>query len=194
VGVEFDETGDAALGEAFALARREPHAAPHLVHVVTDVGDALRSEAAAGERASLLEQRMFALRAFALKHWRALPRGGARRLTLHVGLGDRERELVQFATDYDADLLIVGTHGRGRLARLVTPSLAEALARGAPCPVLVARPRDYEGLAKSPAVERADRPSAPPPPRRPRPHGYRYSESLPFGQHDSNVIPTGVAP
>jgi nucleotide-binding universal stress UspA family protein len=193
VGVELDETGDAALREALALARREPQASLHLVHVVTDVGDALRSEAAAGERASLLEDRMFALRAFVIKRWCSLPVPNARRLVMHIGLGDRERELVQFAVDYGADLLVVGTHARGRLAKLLSPSVAEALARAAPCPVLVARPRDYEGLAKSPTVEPAGPPSEPSS-RRSRHHGYRYSESLPFGAHDSNVIPTGIAP
>ncbi|HEU4532746.1 MAG TPA: universal stress protein [Polyangiaceae bacterium] len=190
-GVELDETGDAALREALALARREPHASLHLVHVVTDVDEALRSEAAAGERASLLEDRMFALRAFVLKRWRSHPAPGADRITMHIGLGERESELVQFAADYEADLIVVGTHGRGRLAKLLSPSVAEALVRSAPCPVLVARPRDYEGLAKSPAVEPAP-PPAEPGARRPRPHRYRYSESLPFGAHDSNVIPTGV--
>jgi Universal stress protein family len=72
---------------------------------------------------------------------------------MHVGLGDCERELVQFAIDYEADLLVVGTHDRGRLAALLSPSLAGALAHGAPCPVLVARPRGYEGLSKSPSIE-----------------------------------------
>ncbi len=191
VGVEFDETGDAALHEALKLVGREPQALLHLVHVVTDVGDALRSEAGASERASLLEERMFTLRAFLLKRWRSYPAAGTRQLVMHIGLGERERELVQFAADYEADLIVVGTHGRGRLAKLLSPSVAEVLARSAPCPVLIARARDYEGLAKSPAIE----PAAPPAEagaRRPRPHGYRYSESLPFGPHDSNVIPTGV--
>jgi nucleotide-binding universal stress UspA family protein len=192
-GIEFDETGDSALHEALSIARREPQAAIHIVHVVTDVSEALRSEAGAGERASLLEDRMYSLRAFVLKRWREQPSDSGRRATLHVGLGDRERELVQFAVDYEADLLVVGTHGRGRLATLLSPPLDEALARHAPCPVLVARPRHYEGLAKSPSIEPPPLSSSPGRERRVRSHGYRYSESLPFGAHDSNVIPTGVS-
>jgi nucleotide-binding universal stress UspA family protein len=41
----------------------------------------------------------------------------------------------------DADLLVVGSHGRDRAGRLVLGSVSEALVRQAPCPVLVARPR-----------------------------------------------------
>ncbi|HEU4409438.1 MAG TPA: universal stress protein [Polyangiaceae bacterium] len=193
-GIELDEAGACALTEAFALARREPKASVHLVNVVTDVDGALRSEAGAGVRGSLLEQRMFALRAFVLKRWREQPSDASRQVMLHVGLGDRERELVQFAVDYEADLLVVGTHDRSRLSTLVTPSLAESLAHGAPCPVLVARPRSYEGRPKSPSIEPPPPSSRAPRDRRLRTHGYRYSESLPFGTHDSNVIPTGVSP
>jgi nucleotide-binding universal stress UspA family protein len=193
-GIEIDEAAVYALREALALARREPGASVHLVSVVTDVEGALRSEAAADERASLLEQRMYALRAFVIKRWREQPADAARQVTLHVGLGDRGRELVQFAADYEADLLIVGTHDRGRLSTLVTPSLVESLAHGAPCPVLIARPRDYEGLAKSPAIEPPSASSPSPRERRRRTHGYRYSESLPFGDRDSSVAPTGGGP
>lgn len=194
VGVEFDETGETALDEAFVLARREPRAQLHLVHVVTDVDGALRSEARADDRATLLEQRMVALRDVVLRRWRVAPGGDAQRVSLHIGLGDRERELVQFAADFGADLILVGTHGRGRLAKVFAPSVAEALMRSAPCPVLVARPKDYDGMATSPEIEppapassRGDRP-------RLRARGYRYSTSLPYHFHDSNVIPTGVAP
>ncbi|MCU0686801.1 MAG: universal stress protein [Polyangiaceae bacterium] len=185
-GVELDETGNHTLTEVFELAGREPFAAVHLVSVVTDVGLALRSEAGADEHASLLEERMFSLRAFVLKRWRSYPPNAAHRVMMHVGLGDCERELVQFAIDYEADLLVVGTHDRGRLAALLSPSLAGALAHGAPCPVLVARPRSYEGLSKSPSIEPP--PLSPPAPHEHhrRSHRYRYSESLSFGTHDGN--------
>lgn len=43
----------------------------------------------------------------------------------------------------DADLLIVGSHGRDRAGRLVLGSVSDALVRQAPCPVLVARPRTH---------------------------------------------------
>ena len=48
-----------------------------------------------------------------------------------------------------ADLLIVGTHARRGVERLLLGSVAEALVREAPCPVLVARPVDYSGRSKT---------------------------------------------
>lgn len=45
--------------------------------------------------------------------------------------------LVQAATDLAADLVIVGTHGRGGIARLALGSVAQHVVNDAPCPVLV---------------------------------------------------------
>ena len=47
--------------------------------------------------------------------------------------------LVQAASDLAADLVIVGTHGRGRIARLALGSVAQHVVNDAPCPVLVIR-------------------------------------------------------
>ena len=53
-------------------------------------------------------------------------------------------EIAQLATDLEADLVIVGTHGRRALSRLVLGSVAEVAVRLAPCPVLVMRPKAIE--------------------------------------------------
>jgi len=45
--------------------------------------------------------------------------------------------LVQAAKELSADLLVVGTHGRGGLARLALGSVAQNVVDDAPCPVLV---------------------------------------------------------
>ncbi len=47
--------------------------------------------------------------------------------------------LVQLARDLAADLVIVGTHGRGGIARIALGSIAEHVVNHAPCPVLVVR-------------------------------------------------------
>lgn len=48
--------------------------------------------------------------------------------------------LMDYLSTAQADLLIVGTHGRTGVARLFLGSVAEKLVRHAPCPVLVLRP------------------------------------------------------
>ena len=47
--------------------------------------------------------------------------------------------IIDAAREWDADLIIAGTHGRGGLQRLFVGSTAEAVLRTAPCPVLVIR-------------------------------------------------------
>jgi nucleotide-binding universal stress UspA family protein len=55
-----------------------------------------------------------------------------------VELGDPAEIIVERAADYD--LVVLGTHGRTGVARLVAGSVAEAVVRRAPCPVLTVRP------------------------------------------------------
>jgi len=44
--------------------------------------------------------------------------------------------IVRYAREHDADLVVMGTHGRTGIKRLVLGSVAEAVVRLAPCPVL----------------------------------------------------------
>ena len=50
--------------------------------------------------------------------------------------GDPADEIVRVADEIDADLIVMGTHGRTGLARLLMGSVAEQTVRRAPCPVL----------------------------------------------------------
>lgn len=66
-----------------------------------------------------------------------------------VTFGSAAEALLAHAASLPADVLVVGTHGRRGMERLVLGSVAERLAREAPCSVLVARaPR---GDAEEPA-------------------------------------------
>jgi nucleotide-binding universal stress UspA family protein len=67
----------------------------------------------------------------------------------HVFLeGDPAGEIVRYARDAAVDLVVMGTHGRTGVERLLMGSVAEQVLRDAPCSVLVVKlPR---GL---PAVE-----------------------------------------
>src|SRR5574341_2290068 len=51
--------------------------------------------------------------------------------------GPPAREIIAAAREWHADLLVLGTHGRSGLARMVLGSTAEAVVRHAPCPVVV---------------------------------------------------------
>jgi nucleotide-binding universal stress UspA family protein len=54
-------------------------------------------------------------------------------------LGAPASAIVSFARDKAADLIVMGTHGRGKIASILIGSVAEKVLRTAPCPVLVVR-------------------------------------------------------
>ena len=53
--------------------------------------------------------------------------------------GDARAQIDTTAAEVGADLIIMGTHGRRGVARLLLGSVAESVARTAPCPVLLVR-------------------------------------------------------
>jgi nucleotide-binding universal stress UspA family protein len=48
--------------------------------------------------------------------------------------------IVEVAAAENVDLIVMGTHGRTGLRRLLMGSIAEAVVRTAPCPVLIFKP------------------------------------------------------
>lgn len=56
-----------------------------------------------------------------------------------VRVGTPAEEIVRYADLCDADLIIMGTHGRTGLAHALMGSVAEQVLRVAPCPVLLVR-------------------------------------------------------
>jgi universal stress protein A len=51
-----------------------------------------------------------------------------------------------YAKEAGADLIVMGTHGRGAVAHFVMGSVAERVVRTAPCPVLTVRRPEHEFL------------------------------------------------
>jgi universal stress protein A len=65
-------------------------------------------------------------------------------------------EIIAFAEETGADLLVLGTHGHGALAQVVLGSVAERVVRHAPCPVMTVRAR-HAPAAEPVAVDDAER-------------------------------------
>lgn len=56
-----------------------------------------------------------------------------------VSIGRPAHEIVKTAIEWPADVIVIGSHGRGGVRRALLGSIAEGVVRHATCPVLVVR-------------------------------------------------------
>lgn len=135
--VDFSTSSRAALERAAELARRFD-ARLVLVHVWTDP---LVAGAAVGLPVppALAEDQEKEL-GRKLERWRAeAGRLAGREVAGRLEGGAPVAELARVAREEQADLVVVGTHGRTGVKRALLGSVAEGVVRHAPCAVLVAR-------------------------------------------------------
>ncbi len=66
-----------------------------------------------------------------------LPESQFGKLHIEVRFGDPGTVVADRAKELNAELVVIGSHGRSGLARLMLGSVAERVTRFAPCPVLV---------------------------------------------------------
>ena len=59
-----------------------------------------------------------------------------------VDMGDPYGTILDLAEDEEASLIVMSTHGRSGLPRMMLGSVTERILRGAPCPVLAIPPRE----------------------------------------------------
>ena len=60
-------------------------------------------------------------------------------ICLEIRVGDAGHEIVEFAKEISADLIVMPSHGRSGISRVLLGSVAERVTRHAPCPVLILR-------------------------------------------------------
>lgn len=148
VGVDYSPASDLALAQAFELAATHPKAEVHVVNVVRLYGNQALLDAPttqAGFTAVSLADANAQLIAYVERqtaaYGQAKKGSPLQRVVGHLRLEAPAEEIAQTAADLDADLIVVGTHGRRGVSRLLLGSVAEAVVRLAPCPVFVARPK-----------------------------------------------------
>jgi nucleotide-binding universal stress UspA family protein len=64
---------------------------------------------------------------------------GATRISAEPSVGDPAQEIITVARDRQADLVVVGSRGHGRLAGLLLGSVAQKVISLAHCPVVIVR-------------------------------------------------------
>jgi len=65
-----------------------------------------------------------------------------------VSVGEPDQILIDTAKDWNADLIVLGSHGRGFWGRLLLGSITDVLVHHAPCSVLVVRKITAENSEK----------------------------------------------
>ena len=154
VATDFGEAATIALTRGCELARMFGSRL-FLVHVVEDVS----AHFGAPEYAAAIGQIQTDLEASAREYMnRLLAREDVRARDAEaavVTLGAPAAAIVSFARDKQADLIVMGTHGRGKIASLLVGSVAEKVVRTAPCPVLVVRETRRTSVPADAAVQTA---------------------------------------
>jgi nucleotide-binding universal stress UspA family protein len=109
-----------------------------LLHVATEAALWRESVFTADLRGVFEAQRKWAQEALAQRAVALAKEGVTARGVVKVGAA--WSEIVRFATDEHADMIVMGTQGRTGLEHLLLGSVAERVVRHAPCPVLTVRP------------------------------------------------------
>jgi len=74
-----------------------------------------------------------------LERWAAAARDKGLAVRTLILDGVAYQRVVELASEERADLVIMGTHGRGGVSRALVGSVADRVIRSAPCPVLTVR-------------------------------------------------------
>lgn len=74
----------------------------------------------------------------------------------HLFKGDPVAEIVKKAQNLECDLIVMGTHGRSGMPRLVMGSVAEQVIRTSPLPVLTVRQQKGKETEKIPQEEKGE--------------------------------------
>jgi nucleotide-binding universal stress UspA family protein len=168
VGFDFSELSERALAEGIGMASRRLPAELHVVTVAEPAGTRGVRLPGDGEpvREELAQEIVRQRVAEIVKEYQAQHGAiGVERLAIYVlsGLpaGEPAKAITDLARVLDAQLIVVGTHGRAGVSRLLLGSVAAQVVREAPCSVQVVRPPDFVRGSKVPAVEPALREGEP---------------------------------
>lgn len=145
VGIDYSTTSDLALRTAFELAAKEAHAEVHAVNVISAAADLAYAEIPTAAATLPIRQAHEQLEAYvngALAEWQEKSGRSFSRCVAHIRTEFPAAEIAQLAADLEADLIVVGTHGRRGFRRLVLGSVAEGVVRMAHGAVLVVRPQE----------------------------------------------------
>jgi nucleotide-binding universal stress UspA family protein len=153
---DFSPLGERAVQEALRLCSTQAAAALHVITVAAQgtggvlmpgAEPHLRSHEEAQEQARARLAQL--LSDYTAQH----PQLPLEKIAVYVTTGNPSDCIVTLASAVDADLIVLGTHSRHGLERILLGSVAEEVVRRAPCGVFVIRPRDFLEGEKLPEIQ-----------------------------------------
>jgi nucleotide-binding universal stress UspA family protein len=143
VGVDFGKLADRAFVVGYAMSRLHPLAELHVLSVVSEAPDAYldaNSDPVAPKFTLEEASRRLSTYVDALLDTLSEGRSPNVRVISHVMLDAPVLAITNLARELEADMIVVGTHGRRGLARWLLGSVAEGILRHASCPVFAIPP------------------------------------------------------
>ena len=138
VPTDFSDTSQAALKYGVALARKFD-ARLHLLHVPEHPGEAAETEFPIG-----LFETMQNAAHDRLGHLLNAEDSHDLKPDCSMRIGKPAEEIVRYAREHQIDLVVMGTHGREGVARVLMGSVAEIVVRRCGCPVLTVHNPEHE--------------------------------------------------
>jgi universal stress protein A len=136
VATDFSEVSDAALSYGRTLADQFG-ATLHVVHVVEDLARMTFTTDGFVSSIPGLQKELEDAARTELDAALGRVRGRGPQPQAFVIISNiRAGAIVDYAKNANIDLIVIGTHGRGGMSRLLLGSVAERVVRTAPCPVL----------------------------------------------------------
>jgi nucleotide-binding universal stress UspA family protein len=154
--LDFSDLGDRAVLEALSLCSTHHSAELHVLTVAEEQGSEVRLPGPEKRVLPVPEAEEATRRRVAQLVDHYLNSGGRvfmEKIAIYVDRGSTAERIVAVAAATDADLIVLGTHGRRGIHRVIGGSIAEHVMRTAPCGVYVIRPRDFLDGEKVPEVE-----------------------------------------
>jgi len=160
VGFDLSELGERVIEEALDIVRHRTPAELHVITVASGADDRINlpgetvdtTDAAAREAVRLRVARVVD------EDQRRHGAVGLDRIAVYVVASTPTREpgrtISDLASALDANLIVVGTHGRTGVDRLILGSVASQVVRHATTNVYVVQPADFFHGKKVPAIER----------------------------------------
>lgn len=192
VGSDFSALGDRAVAEGLRLCTQYAHSELNVITVGVEAqGGVLlpgpNLHALPGAHAQ--EQARLHVARLSDAYFTVQPCGGLEKIAVYVATGSPAERIVALATAIDADVIVLGTHARHGLDRILLGSVADEVLRRAPCGVFVLRPRDFLNGEKLPEIQPALRPGEHPLQPFRESVTYHYVDRLTEGATSPRVMP-----